>query len=88
MIYKASWPLAGLRQVWICEAGTEHLLPLYRPTYYLPCSSTLRESLFQGHYITVYLRGTMLPGMAPVIEEFVRKNEWVERDPLTGELVP
>ena len=87
-VWKASWPLAGLRMAWVIEADTEHLLPLYRPTHYLPCSSSLRESLFQGRYIKVWFRGTMLPGLAPVIKEFVRQDEWVERDPLTGEFVP
>lgn len=88
MIYKAQWPCAGLRQVFIYPVDDEKKPPFERTTHYLPCSTTLREKLFLGRYIKVYFRGTMLPGMSPVIEEFVRQDEWVERDPLTGELVP
>lgn len=88
VIYKAQWPLAGRQEVCIYAVGDEGKQPLERPTYFLPCSPTLREKLFLGRYIKVYFKGKMLPGMSPVIEEFVRQDEWVDRDPLTGELVP
>lgn len=88
MIYKAQWPLSGLREVFIYPVDDEGKPAFERRSYYLPCSSTLREKLFHGRYIKVYFKGQMLPGMSPVIDEFVRQDEWVERDPLTGELVP
>jgi hypothetical protein len=88
MIYKAQWPLAGLKEVCIYAVGDDEKQPMERPTYFLPATPNLRESLFQGRFIKVYFRGKMQPGLAPLVEEFVRQDEWLDRDPLTGELVP
>jgi len=88
MIYKAQWPLAGLKMVVIYPVEQERLMPLERDTYFLPATPQLRKHLFDGRFIKVYFEGSCLPGLAPAVKEFVRHEDWVERDPLTGELVP
>lgn len=88
MIYKASWPLTSLGMAWVEAVGDEHLPPLSRTILYLPATKQLRQDLFQGRWIVVYFRGKVLPGGLYHVDEWVRQEDWLDRDPLTGELVP
>ena len=87
-VYKAQWPMAGLRLAWVYAEEDSHLLPFARPTFYLPATPQIRQAVFQGRFLLVYFLGSMIYGLAPEISEFVRREEWIEHDPLTGELVP
>lgn len=88
MIYKAQWPLAGLPQAWVYPVEDEGKNAFEMRSEFIPCSQQLRDEMFQGKYVKVYFEGEVLPGGVYQIKEFVRQDEWLSRDPLTGEEVP
>lgn len=86
--YKAQWPLTGLPQVCVYPVEDEQA-PVYHRAYeFIPCSQKLRDEMFQGRFIKVYFQGEVLPGGIYKIDQFVRHEEWLDKDPLTGEEVP
>jgi len=86
-VYKAQWPLSstsGLMEVLIYEADVPHH---ERNNITLDATGQIWSDVFQGKYVKVFFEGLVTKDGTLVVEKFVRQDEWLDYDPLTGEKV-